>query len=84
MTYGAEADRTVKRVALIILCVVISAAALSCAAYFLLTGTVPLVLFFMPTGTVIRQDHPFLFWLFVVFLPQTLIRLVGWDHILAP
>ena len=24
----------------------------------------------------------FLFWLFVVFIPQTLIRLVGWDHIL--
>lgn len=28
----------------------------------------------------------FLFWLFVVFLPQTLIRLIGWDHLinLAP
>ncbi len=54
-----------KRLVGVILCAVISVAALGCGAYFLLTGTVPLVLLFVPTGTVTRQDQPTLFWVFV-------------------
>jgi hypothetical protein len=65
MTYGAEAERTMTRLPLVILCAVISVAALGCGACFLLTGTVPLVLLFVPTGTVTYQDHPALFWVFV-------------------
>ncbi len=54
-----------KRPSLIILCVAISAAALGCAAYVRLTNTVPLILFFVPTGTVVRDGFPWLFWMFV-------------------
>ena len=39
-------------------------------------------------GEVIKENKGltaffvFLFWLFVVFIPQTLVRLIGWDHVL--
>ena len=50
---------------LLALCLIVSAVALGCAAYFLVTSRVPLVIAFVPAGRITIEEQPWLYWSFV-------------------
>ena len=47
-------------------CLVVSVVAFGCTAYFLLSGEVPMVVFFAPIGEVTRHENPAAYWVFVI------------------